>query len=251
MDNYAPTFAVVDEKYRLVYVRGKTDTYLEIPSGHTRWSILDMAKKGLRTELASALYRAASEKKAIVQEGIHLKLNGGFKTINLKIVPLAEHGLPPGLIMVVFQEAGEIAEENKKKAGTSGSKHTARVEEELRLTKETLQSTIEELEATNEEVKSANEELLSNNEELQSTNEELDTSREELQSLNEELLTVNSELTSKTEMLTKANDDLKNYLNRTDIAIIFLDEDLKIRSFTPASTEVFNIRDIDMGRPLR
>ena len=118
MDNYAPTFAVIDEKYRLVYVRGKTETYLEIPSGHARWSILDMAKKGLRTELASALYRAATEKKAIVQEGIHLKLNGGFKTINLKIVPLAEHGLPSGLIMVVFQEAGEITEENKKKAET-------------------------------------------------------------------------------------------------------------------------------------
>ena len=250
MDNYAPTFVVVDEKYRLVYVRGKTDTYLEIPSGHTKWSILDLAKKGLRTELASALYRAASEKKIVVQDGIHLKFNGGFKTINLKIVPLAGHGLPSGLVMIVFQEAGEIAAEDKKKAGTSGSKHRAKVEEELRLTKETLQSTIEELEATNEEVKSANEELLSNNEELQSTNEELDTSREELQSLNEELLTVNSELTSKTEMLTKANDDLKNYLNRTDIAIIFLDNDLKIRSFTPASTEVFNIRDIDVGRPL-
>jgi len=250
MDNYAPTFVVVDEKYRLVYVRGKTDTYLEIPSGHTRWSIVDLAKKGLRSELASALYRAASEKKMVVQDGVHLKHNGGFKTINLKIVPLAEHGLSSGLVMIVFQEAGEIAAEDKKKAGTSGAKHTAKVEEELRLTKETLQSTIEELEATNEEVKSANEELLSNNEELQSTNEELDTSREELQSLNEELLTVNSELTSKTDMLTKANDDLKNYLNRTDIAIIFLDEDLKIRSFTPASTEVFNIREIDIGRPL-
>ena len=224
MDNYIPTFAIVDEKYRLVYVRGKTDIYLEIPSGHTRWSILDLAKKGLRSELASALYRAASEKKMVVQDGIHLKLNGGFKSINLKIVPLSEHGLPSGLIMVVFQEAGEITEQNKKNAGASGAKHTAKVEEELRLTKETLQSTIEELEATNEEVKSANEELLSNNEELQSTNEELDTSREELQSLNEELLTVNSELTSKTDMLTKANDDLKNYLNRTDIAIIFLDE---------------------------
>ena len=123
MDNYAPTFAVVDEKYRLVYVRGKTDTYLEIPSGHTRWSILDLAKKGLRSELASALYRAASEKKTVVQDGIHLKLNAGFKTINLKIVPLAKHGLPSGLIMVVFQEAGEIAEENKKKAGMSGAKH--------------------------------------------------------------------------------------------------------------------------------
>ena len=196
------------------------------------------------------LIPCSTEKKAIVQEGIHLKLNGSFKIINLKIAPLAEHGLPPGLIMVVFQEVGEITQENKKKTGNPGSKHTARLEEELKLTKETLQSTIEELEATNEEVKSANEELLSNNEELQSTNEELDTSREELQSLNEELLTVNSELTSKTDMLTKANDDLKNYLNRTDIAIIFLDEDLKIRSFTPASAEVFNIRDIDIGRPL-
>jgi two-component system CheB/CheR fusion protein len=183
MDNYAPTFVVVDEKYRLVYARGKTDTYLEIPSGHTKWSILDMTKQGLRSELASALYRAASEKKMVVQDGIHLKLNGGFQTINIKIVPMAEHGLPSGLVMIVFQEAGEIAAEDKKKARTSGSKHTAKVEEELRLTKETLQSTIEELEATNEEVKSANEELLSNNEELQSTNEELDTSREELQSI--------------------------------------------------------------------
>ena len=124
------------------------------------------------------------------------------------------------------------------------------IEEELRLTKGNLQQTIEELEATNEELKSANEELQSNNEELQSTNEELDTSREELQSLNEEMMTVNAELTSKTEMLTKANDDLKNYLNRTDIAIIFLDEKLNIRSYTPATADVFNIRNIDIGRPL-
>ncbi|MDP3879943.1 MAG: PAS domain S-box protein, partial [Dehalococcoidales bacterium] len=76
------------------------------------------------------------------------------------------------------------------------------------------------------------------------------TSREELQSLNEEMMTVNAELTSKTDMLTRANDDLKNYLNRTDIAIIFLDEELNIRSYTPASTDVFSIRDIDIARPL-
>ena len=63
-------------------------------------------------------------------------------------------------------------------------------------------------------------------------------------------MTVNAELSDKTEMLTKANDDLKNYLNRTDIAIIFLDEELKIRSYTPATSDVFNIRDIDIGRPL-
>lgn len=88
------------------------------------------------------------------------------------------------------------------------------------------------------------------NEELQSTNEELDTSREELQSLNEELTTLNAELQDKNEQLAKTNDDLKNFLSRTDIAVIFLDMELAIRSFTPASTDIFNIRDIDIGRPL-
>jgi PAS domain S-box-containing protein len=91
----------------------------------------------------------------------------------------------------------------------------------------------------------------SSNEKLQSTNEELDTSREELQSINEELMTLNGELSAKTEMLTRANDDLKNYLDRTDIAILFLDMELNIHSFTPATTDVFNIRSIDIGRPFK
>ena len=99
-------------------------------------------------------------------------------------------------------------------------------------------------------MKSANEELQSNNEELQSTNEELDTSREELQSLNEELNTVNSELQDKNELLSRSNDDLNNFVNRTDIAIILLDEELKIRSYTPVTSDIFNIRNIDIGRPL-
>ena len=153
-------------------------------------------------------------------------------------------------MIIVFQEVTLSAREEKIVTSDGESRRVARVEEDLRLTRENLQRSIEELEASNEELKSANEELQSNNEELQSTNEELDTSREELQSLNEEMITVNTELTSKNELLTKANDDLKNYLNRTDIAIIFLDERLKIRSYTPATTDVFSIRDIDISRPL-
>jgi PAS domain-containing protein len=57
-------------------------------------------------------------------------------------------------------------------------------------------------------------------------------------------------LQDKNEQLTKVNDDLKNFLAQTDIAIIFLDGELKIRSFTPASVDVFNLRTIDVGRPL-
>ena len=136
------------------------------------------------------------------------------------------------------------------KSGRKVSKQTAELEEQLKMVRENLQTTVEELEATNEELKSANEELQSNNEELQSTNEELDTSREELQSLNEELSTTNADLRDKNDLLIKANDDLRNFLDRTDIAIIFLDEDLKIRSFTPASCELYKLKNIDIGRPL-
>ncbi|MBI2859266.1 MAG: PAS domain-containing protein, partial [Chloroflexi bacterium] len=250
LDNYAPTFAVIDEKYRLVYVRGRTGKYLEIASGQPNLDIVEMAREGLRSELASALYQATREKKAVLREGVRVRFNGGFQVVNITVAPLAAPGMPPGLLMVVFQEVGLATTEGKTKPASGRPRRLTQMEEELRSTKANLQSTIEDLEAANEELKSANEELQSNNEELQSTNEELDTSREELQSLNEEMVTVNAELSTKNEMLTKANDDLKNYLNRTDIAIVFLDEDLSIRSYTPATADVFHIRDIDIGRPL-
>jgi two-component system CheB/CheR fusion protein len=248
LDNYAPTFAIIDEKYRLVYVRGRTGKYLEIASGEPNWTIIEMAREGLRTDLGSAIYKAAADKKKIVREGIRVKTNGDFLNLNLTVVPITEPGLPAGLLMVVFQEAGAVVKEPRV-TGAKQRKYASGLEDELKITREKLQNTIEELQASNEELKSANEELQSNNEELQSTNEELDTSREELQSLNEELTTVNAELQDKNEQLIKANDDLKNFLNRTDIAIIFVDEQYKIRSFTPATTDIFNIRDIDIGRP--
>jgi PAS domain S-box-containing protein len=250
LDNYAPTFAVIDEKFRLIYIRGRTGKYLELASGQPSLSVIEMAREGLRTELNSAIYRASAEKRRIIHEGVRVKTNGGFQTINLTVVPLTEAVLPPGLLMIVFQEVTPTAEGIEVKPAARSRKRVVVLEDELRLTKENLQTTIEELEATNEELKSANEELQSNNEELQSTNEELDTSREELQSLNEELTTLNAELQDKNELLSKANDDLKNFLNRTDIAIIFLDDELKIRSYTPATSDVFNVRDIDVGRPL-
>jgi len=85
---------------------------------------------------------------------------------------------------------------------------------------------------------------------LQSTNEELETSKEELQSVNEELQTVNHELNTKIEELDRANSDLNNLFQSTQIATIFLDKDLEIRSFTPAVTKLFNLIPSDSGRPL-
>nr|WP_232328874.1 PAS domain-containing protein [Sphingomonas horti] len=115
---------------------------------------------------------------------------------------------------------------------------------------ERLQTTIEELESTNEELKSSNEEYQSINEELQSANEELETSKEELQSVNEELQTVNGELAHRVGELARTNSDLKNLLESTQIATVFLDNDLRLRNFTPAATDIFHLIETDLGRPI-
>jgi two-component system CheB/CheR fusion protein len=105
------------------------------------------------------------------------------------------------------------------------------------------------MQTSQEELKSTNEELQSTNEELQSTNEELTTSKEELQSLNEELQTVNVELQSKVDDHARINNDMKNLLNSTEIATLFLDKNLHIRRFTNQATSIFKMIQSDIGRP--
>ncbi len=73
---------------------------------------------------------------------------------------------------------------------------------------------------------------------------------EELQSTNEELSTVNDELKTKVEQLTIANADLRNFFESTDLAVVVLDRELKVRSFTAAATTIFPLQPGDRGRPL-
>src|SRR2546430_870237 len=71
-----------------------------------------------------------------------------------------------------------------------------------------------------------------------------------MQSLNEELQTVNAELQGKVEELSRANDDMKNLLNGTDIATIFLDNELNIKRYTDQAKKVVRLIPSDVGRPV-
>ena len=113
-----------------------------------------------------------------------------------------------------------------------------------------MRDAIDDLELHVEQTRVATEEYQSVNEELQASNEELETAKEEMQSINEELQTLNAELNSKNQGLLQLNSDLQNLMDNTEIAIVFLDQDLRIKNFTPAIANIFPLREGDRGRPL-
>ena len=86
--------------------------------------------------------------------------------------------------------------------------------------------------------------MLASNEELQSTNEEL-------HSVNEELYTVNTEYQTKIRQLLELSNDVDNLLRSSEIGVIFLDRELRIRKFTPAATTAINLLETDVERPIQ
>jgi two-component system, chemotaxis family, CheB/CheR fusion protein len=251
VERFAPTFVIVDETGQTLYFSSGTGKYLQPPAGPPNRDIVGMCRPGLRADLRAAFHRAKETGQRVVRDRVRVQINGGVQMISLAVEPIIEG--KETAYGIVFTDRGPASSQDEA-AGTErseGQDSTVQlIEKELEETKERLQSTIEELETANEEFRSSNEELLSVNEELQSSNEELETSKEELQSVNEELQTVNNELSGKIDELDRANNDLNNLFRSTEIATVFLDRDLVIRSFTPPVTELFNVIPSDRGRPL-
>jgi two-component system CheB/CheR fusion protein len=253
LERYAPAFVITNASGEILYTSGRTGKYFEMRAGAPDNNVNTLARPGLRQEIRVAFHKVATGDAPLIVKNITVGTNGGRQTIDLIIEPVDRQGTPDATYMLVFRDVGGLIAEDGEEIGEMEDAQGANVkqlEAELRAARERLQTTTEELESSNEELRSANEELSSMNEELQSTNEELETSREELQSINEELQTVNAELSLRVDELSAANADIANLLESTRIATIFLDRDLKVRSFTPAAKGLYNLVESDLGRPI-
>jgi chemotaxis methyl-accepting protein methylase/PAS domain-containing protein len=250
---FAPPAVLVNDQGDILYVSGRTGKYLEPAAGKANWNVIAMAREGLRYDLASALQKVHRKKRVVAVHGLKIGSGADERLIDFTVQPLEEPKELIGTVLIVFSDTviqSEVRSEVRVGKSVSGIAGSRRLERELQQAREEVQAGREEMQTSHEELKSMNEELQSTNEELQSANEELTTSKEEMQSLNEELQTVNAELQTKLEELSGANNDMKNLLNSTDIATVFLDDELRVRRFTLQAQAIIKFIPSDVGRPV-
>ncbi len=257
LQQYSPAAVLVNDKGDIFLTSGRTSKYLESPVGKANWNLFAMAREGLRYELTEAFQRALRLKDAVIRKNVKIRANGSMQAVDLTVQTIAEPKALRGLVMIVFTE---VATPPETKAPTKGrpasSAQVALLERDLEQIRQELQTAREEmkisrkLNSVTKELESVNEELRSANEELLSANEQLTSSKEEMRSANEELQTLDHELQAKVDDLSRLNNDMKNLLDSTEIATVFLDPALRLRLFTTGANQFFRLIPGDIGRPI-
>ncbi|MGE6566982.1 chemotaxis protein CheB [Shewanella vesiculosa] len=242
LQHFSPAAVLVNAAGDIIYINGRTGKYLEPAAGKANWNIHVMVREELQYQLDLAMKNAQMQVDPVIIKNLSIDTC----TINLTVQAISKPKALLGLMMVVFTEVATPPPYPRRKSDSLAKETQA----ELQQAYDEIQSLREQMQSSQEELRSANEELQSANEELQSTNEELTTSKEEMQSMNEELQTVNNELQSKVDDLSWVNNDMKNLLNSTQIATIFLDNELHVRRFTNYATHLFKLIQSDVGRAL-
>jgi two-component system CheB/CheR fusion protein len=246
---YAPAYVLLDGQSDVQRFSGQVAKFLEPVTGGASFNLFRLLHADLRSP-ARVLIRKVTESGNAAQEQVSFQVEGRTETINLIVEAMSEPSGGQRGLLLAFQEVLRPLQREINGQPEDGGNASAGNYNELIAAREKLQTVTEELETANEELQSSNEEFQSVNEELHSTVEELETSKEELQSINEELQTVNAELNNRADSLVRSNSDLANLFESTSIATLFLDNDFNIRRFTPAISDIFNVREGDEGRPI-
>jgi two-component system CheB/CheR fusion protein len=245
---FSPASIFIDQNFNILFIKGDAGKRLSHNEGVFQNNLLKIVNADIAGIIRSGVRRLEIENKDVVIKDIVNENNGENFSFDLKFHKPDVGDDLNGCYLIEF--TSDVALKPKDPVlikniniDEVSNERLEDLENELKIVKTELQNTVEELETSNEELQSSNEELMASNEELQSTNEEL-------QSVNEELYTVNSEMQEKNKELTNLSNDVTNLLDNTEIATLFLDTNLRIRKFTPALKEVFNLHETDYGRTL-
>jgi two-component system CheB/CheR fusion protein len=245
---FAPASLLVNAQRQCLYSVGPVSRYLKVASGPPTLDLLELVPLSLRSTLRFAIARADRERPLVRTQPCQVTIDRQAVFVTMTVQFIEKDG--EELHLVSFVEEAASGAVNPAPSPDEAHDHILKLERELEVAHEELLKAMQSRDALVLEQKAINDEALSVNEEFQSTNEELLTSKEELLSLNEELIALNSQLQETLDRQRVASDDLQNILNSSNVATLFLDSDLCIRFFTPATRLIFNVIPSDIGRPL-
>lgn len=249
LEQFTPICVFVNQNLDLIYSNGNIDNLFSIPRALASLNLHKMLNAEEALVFQNGVRKAYESDEAILYKDMVLSKRHQEFEADLRFHRIKLPGVSGALVMIEIQQLRRVEEPQRLTVAEPLDKSALineqikKLETELRHKKREMQKLVGELESTNDELQASNRELMTSNEELQSTNEEL-------QSVNEELYTVNTELQNKNEELTTANNDINNLMKSTEIGTIFLDNQLRIRKFTPAIRRQFDLITTDVGRPI-
>ncbi len=233
--HYAPAAVLVNAEGDILYFSGHTGKYLEPSAGKVNLNIYAMAREGLRQALTGSIRLALQHNTEVHLNGLQIIGESGTHTINVTVQAIEQVPVLRGKVIIVFTDVATVRTR----------KRTAKLAQP-----EAVQQAQLEIQALRDEMQFLQKELKAGHEESQLANQEMLISKEEMQTMNEEMLTVNTELQAKLDTLQWINNDMQNLLNSTEIATVFLNNNLHLRRFTDHTTRIFRLRPQDVGRPL-
>ncbi|HWE51042.1 MAG TPA: chemotaxis protein CheB, partial [Bryobacteraceae bacterium] len=256
-NKYSVDGVVITRDMQIVMFMGHTGLYIDPAPGGSNFNLVRMIREELAFKVQAMVFSAIDQNTPVGERGIRLVRGKDSRQINVEVIPLPASSAGESYLLILFEEVQETPDSD---AGVSSQapqeppdsevmqRRVGDLESDLSEARALLRSRDEEHEASVEELRASNEEVRSSNEELQSTNEELGTTKEELQSVNEELTTLNEELRHKNSELGSTNDDLKNLFSAANLPILMVDNELRIRRFTPSAESLLNLIPADVGR---
>ena len=241
---HVPPGIVVSETGDVLFMHGELRPYLRFPDGDARLDLTSLLAPRLATRARTALFKCRREGHTVVTYSSPDSESGSQTRITGALVP----ELGNGAVVLTFEEVEGLAPlPLPESESVAHAVVIDQLERELRGVQDQLHGTVAELETSNEQLRVANEESTSVNEELLAANQDLEATTEELRSVNEELTSVNRRLREKVEQIEMARDDLSNFFMSTRIATLFLDDELRIKRFTPAAAMLLDLDGAGVG----
>ena len=231
---------VLGPDLQLLHVYGEPGACLRVPSGAVTTHVEALTRGEFRTALLTGVQRARRNGREVVCRSIAVPHEGGIRRLDLSILPVPGPDGTCDAHVAVAREMGQDTRAARPIEIEGQDRLHVRVEdleEELRGKQEELERTVLRLEATNEA--------------LEASNRDLSTTNERLQRANEHLHAANDERRARIRELTEITHDLETLFASTDVGMLFLDVELRVRRSTRAVEGIVHLQESDRGRPLR